>query len=60
MAVAQTAEQEREALNTGTKPIADAHRFDEGKLAQRLDAWFSRHFETHDARLHNALGTHPE
>jgi hemerythrin len=28
-------------------------------LAQRLDAWFSRHFETHDARLHKALGTHP-
>ena len=29
-------------------------------LAQRLDAWFSRHFETHDARLHNAFGTHLE
>ena len=29
------------------------------ELAQRLDAWFSRHFETHDARLHKALGTHP-
>lgn len=28
-------------------------------LAARLDAWFSRHFETHDARLHKALGTHP-
>lgn len=35
-------------------------RFDESVLAQRLDAWFSRHFETHDARLHHALGTHPE
>ena len=34
--------------------------FDERSLAQRLDAWFSRHFETHDARLHSALGTHPE
>lgn len=34
--------------------------FDERLLAQRLDAWFSRHFETHDARLHHALGTHPE
>ena len=33
---------------------------DERLLAQRLDAWFSRHFETHDARLHSALGTHPE
>jgi len=30
-----------------------------GALAGRLDAWFSRHFETHDARLHRALGSHP-
>jgi hemerythrin len=29
-------------------------------LSARLDAWFSRHFETHDARLHHALGSHPE
>lgn len=28
-------------------------------LSARLDAWFSRHFETHDARLHKALGNHP-
>ena len=27
-------------------------------LSSRLDAWFSRHFETHDARLHKALGSH--
>ncbi|HEY0849440.1 MAG TPA: hemerythrin family protein [Bradyrhizobium sp.] len=32
--------------------------FNERLLAQRLDAWFSRHFETHDARLHRALGQH--
>lgn len=32
--------------------------FDERLLAQRLDAWFSRHFESHDARLHHALGDH--
>lgn len=32
--------------------------FDERLLAQRLDAWFSRHFESHDARLHRALGNH--
>ena len=32
--------------------------FNERLLAQRLDAWFSRHFETHDARLHRALGHH--
>jgi hemerythrin len=29
-------------------------------LAARLDAWFSRHFETHDARLHKAFGSHPD
>jgi hemerythrin len=29
-------------------------------LASRLDAWFGRHFETHDARLHKAFGPHPD
>jgi len=33
-------------------------RIDENMLARRLDAWFSRHFESHDARLHSALGEH--
>lgn len=33
-------------------------RFDDRLLADALDAWFSRHFETHDARLHKALGAH--
>jgi hemerythrin len=33
-------------------------KFDERLLADALDAWFSRHFETHDARLHKALGAH--
>jgi hemerythrin len=28
-------------------------------LSGRLEAWFSRHFETHDARLHQKLGVHP-
>ncbi|MBR0714949.1 bacteriohemerythrin [Bradyrhizobium liaoningense] len=32
--------------------------FDDSLLADALDAWFSRHFETHDARLHKALGAH--
>jgi hemerythrin len=27
-------------------------------LAAQLEAWFARHFETHDARLHKALGSH--
>jgi hemerythrin len=31
-------------------------RFDEQALARSLDAWFSRHFERHDARLHKVLG----
>ena len=30
------------------------------ELRARLDAWFSRHFETHDARLHKALGSHSD
>lgn len=32
--------------------------FDDKLLARQLDAWFSRHFESHDARLHRALGQH--
>ena len=38
MTEAVTAEQEREALNTGTKEVADSHRFDEGKLANWMEA----------------------
>ncbi len=34
-------EQIREALNTGVKPVAERHRFDESKLA----AWMSDHVE---------------
>ncbi len=33
---------------------------DRVELAQRLDSWFSHHFRTHDARLHQAFGAHPE
>jgi hemerythrin-like metal-binding protein len=36
-----------------------AEELDQAELATRLDAWFARHFETHDARLHRALGMHP-
>jgi hemerythrin len=35
-----------------------SERIDERLLADRLDAWFSRHFESHDARLHSVLGDH--
>ena len=36
-----TAEQEREALNSGTKSVADSHKFDEA----RLDAWMKANVE---------------
>ncbi len=36
--VEATAEQEREQLNTGVKPVADTHRFDEARLADWLAA----------------------
>src|SRR5262245_39423617 len=35
---------------SGDQAAADA------ELAGRLQAWFSRHFETHDASLHRAFG----
>ena len=35
------AEQEREQLNTGTKEVAESHRFDEARLA----AWMQAHVE---------------
>lgn len=28
------------------------------QLSARLDAWFTGHFKTHDARLHHRLGSH--
>jgi hemerythrin len=36
----------------------EEHEVASAELGARLDAWFSRHFETHDARLHKALGSH--
>ncbi|MFN3523834.1 MAG: phosphotransferase [Phenylobacterium sp.] len=36
-----TAEQQREALNTGTKPVAESHRFDEAAL----DRWMQANVE---------------
>jgi aminoglycoside phosphotransferase (APT) family kinase protein len=36
-----SAEREREALNTGTKPVAESHRFEEGALAE----WMGAHVE---------------
>jgi len=34
----------------------DGELLDDAELARRLDAWFSEHFRTKDARLHNRLG----
>lgn len=31
---------------------------DPADLSNRLDVWFSRHFQSHDAKLHKALGSH--
>src|SRR6185312_17396965 len=36
--VVDAAEQEREALNTGTKAVAETHRFDEAALARWMEA----------------------
>lgn len=36
-------------------PAAERTEF----LGGRLDDWFTRHFRTHDSRLHKALGSHP-
>jgi aminoglycoside phosphotransferase (APT) family kinase protein len=39
--MADQAEQQREALNSGTKEVAESHRFDEGAL----EAWMKAHVE---------------
>jgi hemerythrin len=36
--------------------VDDAGRYDREALARSLENWFSEHFRTHDARLHNELG----
>jgi hemerythrin len=33
-----------------------SEEIDRIELSQRLDAWFSHHFRTHDAKLHRELG----
>ena len=38
MAVVDIAEQEREQLNTGTKAVAESHKFDEARLARWMEA----------------------
>ena len=41
------------ARSGGDDAAADA------QLSERLGTWFTRHFQTHDARLHSLLGGHP-
>jgi len=45
--VEPTDEQTREQLNTGTKPVADSHRFDEGALA----GWMAANVEGYEGPL---------
>ncbi len=35
--------------------VGDGTEVRKDELAARLESWFSRHFETHDARLHKAF-----
>ncbi|MCC6948399.1 MAG: hemerythrin family protein [Bradyrhizobiaceae bacterium] len=35
-----------------------SNEIDSFELALRLDTWFLRHFQTHDAQLHGELGEH--
>jgi hemerythrin-like metal-binding protein len=54
---------DHERLLDELRDIMDAfeqsEEIDSLELAQRLDTWFSRHFRTHDAALHRAIGAHP-
>jgi hemerythrin len=52
-------EQLLDDINNITDDFERGAATNRGDLTARLDSWFSRHFETHDARLHKALGTHP-
>jgi len=54
---------DHERLLDEIREIMDAfehsEELDSVELAARLETWFSRHFETHDARLHKTFGAHP-
>jgi len=57
----QEHKQDHEALLDDLRDMMDSATIDNSgnaeALADRLDAWFSRHFETHDARMHGRLET---
>lgn len=52
--------QDHELLLDGLLDVIDSvdaeGRYDRAALSEELDKWFSDHFRTHDARLHNKLG----
>ncbi len=54
--------QAHEQLLEEIRDIMDGYESDPDaasrKLSHRLDAWFTLHFKTHDARLHHRLGAH--
>lgn len=37
----------------------EVEEIDADKLTTELDTWFTHHFQTHDAKLHQTLGVHP-
>lgn len=51
-----------EALLDEIRDIMDGYEADpresSRRLSDELDAWFTEHFRTHDARLHHRLGSH--
>lgn len=49
-------EQLLEEIRNIMDDFEDGKLLDDADLARRLDAWFSEHFRTRDARLHNRLG----
>ena len=55
--------EDHERLLDELREIMDAfeqsEEIDSVELTRRLDPWFTRHFRTHDAELHHAIGTHP-
>jgi hemerythrin len=55
--------EEHERLLDELRDMMDAFEWSEEidtlELARRLDPWFMLHFQTHDAELHDIVGTHP-
>lgn len=39
--------------------VEDDGRFDDQRLSDELDRWFTEHFRTHDAKLHRHFPEHP-